>query len=246
MPELSEKVAIVTGAGKRLGAAIAIALGRAGARVVVHYHHSAQGAEQTVAAIEQAGGTAVAVGGDLRREGDIKQLIAAASERYGRLDLLISSAADFQKVSFAQLDLDAWEQMLRLNVTAPFLCAREALPLLQQSKGQIIHVADIAGVQAWPGYAHYCTSKAALLMLTRCLAVELGKDEIRVNAVAPGAVLFPSDTPDDERRRVIARIPLGRQGEAEDVARTVLFLATGPTFITGQVIAVDGGRSVAP
>lgn len=246
MPELSEKVAIVTGAGKRLGAAIAIALGRAGAKVVVHYHRSAQGAEQTVAAIEEAGGTAVAVGGDLRREGDIKQLIAAASEHFGRLDLLISSAADFQKVPFAQLELDAWEQMLRLNVTAPFLCAREALPLLRHSKGQIIHVADIAGVQAWPGYAHYCTSKAALLMLTRCLAVELGKDEIRVNAVAPGAVLFPSDTSDDERRRIIARIPLAREGEAEDVARTVLFLATGPTFITGQVIAVDGGRSVAP
>ena len=136
--------------------------------------------------------------------------------------------------------------MLRLNLTAPFLCAREALPLLRQSEGQIIHIADIAGLQAWPGYAHYCTSKAGLIMLTKCLAVELANDDIRVNAVAPGAVLFPDDYPDEDQRRVVARIPLQRQGDPEDVARTVLFLATGPTFITGQIIAVDGGRSVAP
>lgn len=246
MPDLSGKVAIVTGAGKRVGAAIAVALGQAGASVVVHYHLSAQGAAETVAAIEKAGGKAAAVCGDLRLEADVRKVVATARERFGRLDLLVSSAADFEQVPFAEMGLDAWEQMLRLNLTAPFLCAREALPLLRQSEGQIIHVADIAGLQAWPGYAHYCTSKAGLIMLTKCLAVELAGDDIRVNAVAPGAVLFPDDYPDEDQRRVIARIPLARQGEADDVARTVLFLATGPTFITGQVIAIDGGRSVAP
>jgi NAD(P)-dependent dehydrogenase (short-subunit alcohol dehydrogenase family) len=246
MPLLAGKVALVTGAGRRVGAAIAKALGAEGASVVVHYHMSAPGAAETAAAIEKAGGKAIAVGGDLRIAADVRKVIATARERFGRLDLLVSSAAVFEQVPFEELDLDTWEQMLRLNVTAPFLCAREALPLLRQSEGQIIHIADIAGLQAWPGYSHYCVSKAALVMLTKCLAVELAPSDVRVNAVAPGAVLFPDDYPDEDQRRVVARIPLARGGEPEDVARTVVFLATGPTFITGQVIAVDGGRSVAP
>lgn len=246
MAELQGKVAIVTGGGRRLGAAIASALGAAGASVVVHYHKSADGAAATVAEIEKKGGKATAIRGDLRIENDVKKLISQTRDRFGRLDLLVSSAADFEQIPFEEIGLDAWEQMLRLNLTAPFLCAREALPLLRQSEGQIIHIADIAGLQAWSGYAHYCTSKAGLIMLTKCLAVELAKDDVRVNAIAPGAVLFPDDYPEEDQRRVVARIPLARQGEPEDVARTVLFLATGPTFITGQIIAVDGGRSIAP
>ena len=246
MPQLSGKVALVTGGGRRLGASIARSLGAEGASVVVHYHMSATEAAETVGTIEKAGGKACAVQGDLRREADVRKVIATAKERFGRLDLLVCSAADFEQVPFAELELDVWEQMMRLNLTAPFLCAREALPMLRDAEGQIIFVADIAGLQPWPGYAHYCVSKAGLLMLTKCLAVELAIDEIRVNAVAPGAVLFPDDYPDEDQRRVVARIPLKRAGEPEDVARTVTFLATGSTFITGQVIAVDGGRSVAP
>ena len=214
--------------------------------MVVHYHMSATEAAETVGTIEKAGGKACAVQGDLRREADVRKVIATAKERFGRLDLLVCSAADFEQVPFAELELDVWEQMMRLNLTAPFLCAREALPMLREAEGQIIFVADIAGLQPWPGYAHYCVSKAGLLMLTKCLAVELAIDEIRVNAVAPGAVLFPDDYPDEDQRRVVARIPLKRAGEPEDVARTVTFLATGSKFITGQVIAVDGGRTVAP
>ena len=246
MPQLSGKVALVTGGGRRLGASIARSLGAEGASVVVHYHMSATEAAETVGTIEKAGGKACAVQGDLRREADVRKVIATAKERFGRLDLLVCSAADFEQVPFAELELDVWEQMMRLNLTAPFLCAREALPMLREAEGQIIFVADIAGLQPWPGYAHYCVSKAGLLMLTKCLAVELAIDEIRVNAVAPGAVLFPDDYPDEDQRRVVARIPLKRAGEPEDVARTVTFLATGSKFITGQVIAVDGGRTVAP
>lgn len=246
MPKLDGKVALVTGAGRRLGACIARALAAEGASVIVHYHTSASDAAATVTAIEKVGGKAHAIAGDLRREADVQKVISAAKERYGRLDVLVCSAADFEQVPFEELTLDAWEQMMRLNLTAPFLCARAALPALRDAEGQIVFVADIAGIQPWPGYAHYCVSKAGLLMLTKCLAVELAVDEIRVNAVAPGAVLFPDDYPDEDQRRVVARIPLKRSGEPEDVARTVVFLATGSTFITGQVIAVDGGRSVAP
>jgi NAD(P)-dependent dehydrogenase (short-subunit alcohol dehydrogenase family) len=246
MPHLSGKVALVTGAGRRLGAVIARALGAEGASVVVHYHTSETGAQETVQAIEKSGGKAVALRADLKVEAEVRRLFAAIRERLGRLDVLVSSAGVFEQIPFAEMTVDAWEQMLRLNLTSAFLCAREALPLLRESEGQIIHIADIAGMQPWPGYAHYCVSKAGLVMLTRCLAVELAPDDIRVNAVAPGAVLFPDDYPDDDQMRVVARIPLARVGEPEDVARTVVFLVSGPTFITGQVIAVDGGRSIAP
>lgn len=246
MAALEGKVVLVTGAGKRLGAAIARALGAEGASVVVHYHTSEEGALQTAREIETAGGKAVTVQADLRIEADVRRLFAATREHFGRLDILVSSAGIFEHVAFEDLELEAWEQMLRTNLTSAFLCAREALPLLRESEGQIIHIADIAGFQCWPGYAHYCVSKAGLLMLTRCLAVELAGDDVRVNAIAPGTVLFPEDYPEEDQRRVVARIPLARAGEPDDVARTVLFLATGPTFITGQVIAVDGGRSIAP
>jgi NAD(P)-dependent dehydrogenase (short-subunit alcohol dehydrogenase family) len=246
MGALSGKVALVTGAGRRLGAVIARTLGAEGAALVVHYHTSEAGAQEAVRAIEQAGGQAIAVRADLKIEADVRRLFATARERFGRLDLVVSSAGVFEQVPFEELELDAWEQMLRTNLTSAFLCAREALPLLKESEGQIVHIADIAGLQAWPGYAHYCVSKAGLIMLTRCLAVELAPHDVRVNAVAPGAVLFPDDYPEEDARRVVARIPLSRSGEPEDVARTVLFLAAGPTFITGQVICVDGGRSIAP
>jgi pteridine reductase len=172
-------------------------------------------------------------------------MFATVKADAGRLDVLVSSAGVFEQLSFEAISLGAWDDMLRTNLTSAFLCAREAIPLLRESEGQIIHIADIAGMQAWPGYAHYCVSKAGLIMLTKCLAVELAESDIRVNAVAPGAVLFPEDYPEEDQRRVVARIPLARAGEPEDVAQTVVFLATGPTFITGQVIAVDGGRSVA-
>jgi pteridine reductase len=245
MGSLSGKVALVTGAGKRLGAAIARALGVEGASVVVHYHTSASGAQETQAAIERAGSKAVVVRADLTNEPDVRRLFATARAELGRLDLLVSSAGVFEHVSFEEVSLGAWEEMLRTNLTSAFLCAREALPLLRESEGQIVHIADIAGMQPWPGYTHYCVSKAGLIMLTKCLAVELAEHDIRVNAIAPGAVLFPDDYPEEDQRRVVARIPLARAGEPEDVARTVVFLAAGPTFITGQVIAVDGGRSIA-
>jgi glucose 1-dehydrogenase len=246
MGSLSGKVAVVTGAGIRLGAAIARALGAEGASVVVHYHTSEEGARETAQAIEKTGGKAVAVRGDLTREADVHHLFAETRARFGRLDLLVSSAAILEQVPFEEMTLDEWNHVLRTNLTSAFLCARAALPLLKESEGQIVHIADVAGTQAWPGYAHYCVSKAGVVMLTKCLAVELAQFDVRVNAVAPGTVLVPEDFPEEDEQRVVARIPLGRSGEPEDVARTVIFLAAGPTFITGQVIAVDGGRSVAP
>jgi len=236
---------VVTGAGVRVGRAIAEALGAAGADVVVHYATSAEGAEATAAAVRAAGRRAVLVQADLRDSAEVARLFEAA-EGLGGCDLLVNSAAVFERLPVERIDDAAWRRMLDTNLTAPFFCARAAVtPMRRKGRGDIVNIVDVGGgLRAWKGYAHYCAAKAGLRMLTEVLALELAP-VIRVNAIAPGAVMLPEETSEEEAARLVGRIPAGRLGSPDDVTQTLLFLVAGPRFVTGQMIAVDGGRSIA-
>lgn len=224
--------ALVTGSAKKLGRAIALALGEAGARVAVHYRSSREQAEETAALL----GGAPLVQGDQGREPE--RIVAEAAAALGGLDLLVCSAAQFEKVPSESLDRARFEAMLAANLTGPFLLMQAALPHLRAARGSIVTLLDLCGTaQVWKGYAHYAASKAGLAALTRLLALEWAP-EVRVNGVAPGAI-----TADDPA--LLHRIPLRRIGTPEDVAQAVLFLASAP-FVTGQILPVDGGRTVNP
>lgn len=241
MPE--RKVALVTGAGIRVGKAIALELASAGYDILVHCHASLEAARGTAAEIAARGREAHVIAADLADEGAIRKLFEGTRERFGRLDLLVNCAARYERLPLAELTSEAWDAMLATNLRGPFLCCREAAALMPRDGGHIINILDVAARVAWKEYLHYCVSKAGLEMLTRVLALELAP-RIRVNAVAPGTVIWGSATQDPDRDAVVRKIPLGRIGCPEDIGRTVAFLATGPAFITGQVIGVDGGRSI--
>lgn len=242
---LEGKRALVTGGGVRLGRAIAIALAGEGADIAVHHHHSSEGAEETVEAITGLGRKAFALRGDLTSAREAAGVFEELDERFGgKLDVLVNSAGIFEKIAAEQIDDAHWSRMFAVNVESAFRCAKLARPrMIEAGGGSIVNVTDIAADRPWKGYAHYCASKAALVSLTKSLAIEWAP-VIRVNAVSPGAVLPPDDTSDEEKRRLISTIPLGRLGDPADIGRTVAFLAGGPPYITGQVIAVDGGRSI--
>jgi pteridine reductase len=228
--------ALVTGAAKRLGRAIALELGRAGHQVAVHYRSSRAEAEETAALL----GGAPLVQGDQAREPE--RIVREAASALGGLDLLVCSAADFGKAAAEAIPRAQFEAMLAANLTGPFYLMQAALPFLRASRGSIVTLLDVCGTtQVWKGYAHYAAAKAGLAALTRLLALEWAP-EVRVNGVAPGAVLPPLEMDAD---RLAKRIPLGRIGTPEDVARAVLFLAKAP-FITGEILTVDGGRSLNP
>jgi pteridine reductase len=226
------RVALVTGAGVRVGATVARDLSRAGWRVAGHYR------------THRPRGLAAALEGDLSRPDGPAALAAAFRARFGRLDLLVNSAAAFDALSLEETDAAAFDAQMGLNARAPLLLVRALLPLLRRSGGCVVNVADVGGgLVPWKGFAAYAASKAALVRLTECLALELAP-RVRVNAVAPGTVLWPESYPPARRRTLAARIPLGRPGTPEDVSQAVRYLADAP-FVTGAVIPVDGGRHLS-
>jgi len=238
---LMGRVALVTGAAKRIGRAVALRLAEEGADVVIHYRGSKEEAAGAVAEIEKMGRRAVAIQADLSDVSQIKRLISETGKSFGRLDILVNSAANFLPASIVSTTEQVWDASLGTNLKAPFFCAQAAAPLLKRSRGVIINFADVGGLLAWPGYIPHCVSKAGVIMLTRCLAKELAP-EVRVNAIAPGTITMPGDPPEWEED-FIKRAPLRRSGRPSDVAETVVFLAQSE-FITGQVIVVDGGRTL--
>ena len=238
---LQGRVALVTGAAKRIGRAVAVRLAEEGADVVVHYRSSKEEAAEAIAEIEKIGRRAVAVQADLGDVSQIKRLIAETGKQFGRLDILVNSAANFLPSSIVSTTEQVWDASLDTNLKAPFFCAQAAAPLLKRSRGTIINFADVGGLLAWAGYIAHSVSKAGVVMLTRCLAKELAP-EVRVNAIAPGTITMPGDPPEWEED-FIKLAPLRRSGRPSDVAETVVFLARSE-FITGQVIVVDGGRTL--
>jgi pteridine reductase len=240
--ELGGRVALVTGAGRRLGQAIAIGLARAGCDVAVHYHRSADGAEHTAGTVRESGRRAELLAADLRDAAAARALPDRAAATFGRLDILVNSAAVMHRLEFDAVTPSEWNAVMALNVTAAFFTSQGAAPHLRSERGKIVNLADIAAYEVWPGYLPLNVSKAGMVMLTRGLARVLAP-EITVNAVAPGAVLPPDDWPEAARSHLASTTPLRRLGAPADVVAAVLFLLD-QDFLTGVVLPVDGGRLV--
>lgn len=240
---LGGKAALVTGAAVRVGRAVALALARAGADVAVHYRASQEQAAETVEAIRALGVRGLALQADLEVPDGCRRAVRQAAEELGPLDLLVHSAANFHRASLAETDERVWDSAMNVNARAAYLLAREAAPMLRERRGRVVLISDFLARDPARNYLAHSVSKAAVEGLVRALAVELAP-EVSVNGVSPGTVLVPEGTSPDEAEKLARRVPLKRNGDPEDVARTVLFLCTGPAFITGQVIAVDGGKSL--
>jgi NAD(P)-dependent dehydrogenase (short-subunit alcohol dehydrogenase family) len=237
---LEGQVALVTGAGKRIGRSIALRLAEEGASIAVNYRTSKSEAESVVHEIQALGAKAVAIQADVSRRAEVAKLFAAVEKEFGRLDILVNNAGVFFSAKFEDLTDEEWDGIMNANLKSQFLCAQAAAPIMKrQGRGRIINLASLGGLLAWPGYTHYCVSKAGSIMLTRCLARALAP-EILVNAIAPGTIQFPGEPPDEE---YIRRVPLHRTGTGDDIASAAVYLATAD-FVTGQVIIVDGGRTL--
>jgi pteridine reductase len=240
---LDDKVVLITGAARRIGAALALAFHERGARVAVHFRRSEQDAARLVATLNaRRSGSAAAFGADLRDLPALSGLPAAVIESLGRIDVLVNNASTFYPTPVGDITAAQFDDLIGTNLRAPLFLAQAAAAELRLREGLIINIADIHGLRPLKRHPVYCAAKAALVMLTRSLARELAP-QVRVNAVAPGAVLWPADAVDAElQRRIVARTALKRSGSPEDVARAVLFFATEAPFVTGEVLAVDGGR----
>ncbi len=241
-------VALVTGAARRIGATIARTLHEAGYRVLVHYGRSRGEAASLCDGLNHdRPGSALALSADLRDAAAVEQLAARARAAWGRLDLVVNNASTFHPASLAETTPAVLDEMVAVNLKAPLLLVRALASELRARRGAVVNIADIYADRPLRGHAAYCASKAALVSLTRSLAIELAP-EVRVNAVAPGAILWPEGAGDDDahRQSLVARTPLARLGDPAEIAAAVRFLAAAGGFVTGQVLNVDGGRSVVP
>jgi pteridine reductase len=242
---LAGQAVLVTGAARRVGAAISRKLHGAGANVLLHYRTSAKAAESLARELNEArAGSARTLQADLLDVNQLAPLVAAAGAAFGRLDILVNNASTFYPTPMGSISAHDWDDLMGTNVKAPLFLSQAAAAALRQSAGLIINLVDIHGSRPLKQFAVYCTAKAALAMLTRSLARELAP-EVRVNGIAPGPIMWPDDAPDAETKaKIISQTLLQRQGSPDDVARTALFLAADAPYITGQILAVDGGRSV--
>lgn len=238
---LAGKVALVTGSAKRLGRAVALRFAREGADLVIHHRASPVEAQETVGEIERLGRRAIAVSADLTRVSEIRKLMEEVEKTFGRLDVLVNSAANFIHTEFESTTEVIWDSSLDTNLKAPFFCAQAATRMLKKSRGVIVNFADVGGILAWPGYVPHCVSKAGVIMLTRALAKTLAP-EIRVNAIAPGTITMPGDPPEWEAD-FVKLAPLRRTGRPNDIADAVLYLIQAE-FMTGHTLVLDGGRSL--
>lgn len=239
---LQGKSALVTGGARRLGRGIALALAAAGADVAITYRTSAAEAALTADDLAAAGARASAIECDVRSEASVRRAVEQTLAALGCLDVLVNNAAIFPAAPLGEITLEDWDAVFETNTRGPFLVAREALPHLRAARGRIVNMGSLGGLQAWPGHAHYSSSKAALHMLTRTMARAFAP-EVSVNCVAPGSIVAGATVGEDIERaaRFAEKTPMKRNGTPQDVAQAVLFFAAGPSFITGQILAVDGG-----
>lgn len=241
------KVALITGAARRIGAAMAELLHQAGMNIVLHYNISEDEADTLCAKLNQIRpDSAITLQGDLLLPEIDKSIVKAAHAAWGRLDVLINNASRFYRTPFGQVTEYAWDDLMISNLRAPFFLAQAAAPYLIETKGRIINVADIHAWRPMRNYSVYCISKTGVLMLTKALAKELAPDVV-VNAIAPGAIIWPegeNSLSPEEKDAIISKTPLGRSGTVDDIAKMALFLARDADFVTGEVYAVDGGRGL--
>jgi pteridine reductase len=245
IPEIEDEspVALVTGASQRLGARIARALHARGMRMVVHYHQSAAAANTLAAELESTrAGSAMTVQADLASADAPAALITAIAARWGRLDVLVNNAAVFRPTPCGDATEADWDEIAGTNLRAPWLLTNAAMPLLSARGGNVINIVDIYAERPRPGFALYCAAKAGLVGLTRALARELAP-AVRVNAVAPGAILWSTETTAADKSAILAKTPLGRLGSPDDIAEAVCYLLDA-SYVTGQVLNIDGGRTI--
>lgn len=241
--ELGGRTALVTGAGRRIGRALALGLGRRGMSVGVHYHASGAEANVTLHALRELGVEAELFPADLRDPAAARDLPGRIAAKFGRLDVLVNSAAVMLPAAVEDTSPQLWDELMDLNLRGAFFVAQGAIPHLRAARGKIINLADVGGLEPWPRYAAYCISKAAVIMLTTALARALAP-EVTVNAVAPGAVMPPEEWDDAAREHLARTTPLGRLGSADDVVAAALYLLEGGDYVTGETIVVDGGRLI--
>jgi pteridine reductase len=239
--ELTGRVALVTGAGRRLGLALAEALAGRGMVMALHHHASSDGARGLRDRIVQAGGSAECFAADLTDPVAARDLPRRVAERFGRLDVLVNSAAVMHRLTFEETTPEQYDATFDLNLRAVFFCTQGAAAELRKARGKVVNLADLGGLEPWPGFVAHSVSKAGVVMLTRVLARSLAP-EVTVNAIAPGAVLVPDDYDAAERDRLARTTPLGRLGRPEDAVAALLYLLEGGDYVTGDVLVVDGGR----
>jgi 3-oxoacyl-[acyl-carrier protein] reductase/pteridine reductase len=245
---LKGKTALVTGAARRLGRASALRLARAGADVAITFRHSSREARETVVDLSKHGVRAFALHCDVTEEASVRAMMKDVGRELGRIDILVNNAANYETAEFEKLTARQWDAIFASNTRGPFLVSREALKWMRRNRGKgsgaseakIINMGSLGGLRPWATHAHYCSSKAALHMLTRVMAIALAP-QIAVNAVAPGMIDLGEKSAAGFMRRMAKQTPMERNGRGEEVAEAVLFFATAPQFITGQVLAVDGG-----
>ncbi|HEX5634462.1 MAG TPA: SDR family oxidoreductase [Gemmatimonadales bacterium] len=237
---LDGRVALVTGAGRRLGRAMASALARRGMAVAIHYNASREGAEALRAEIAAEGGRSACFGADLADAAAARALPGRVAEELGGLDVLVNSAAVMEHLRFEETTVEQYDRILDVNLRSAFFCTQGAAPFLRAAHGKVVNIADLGGLEPWPGYAAHSVSKAGVVMLTKVLSLSLAP-EVTVNAIAPGAVLVPDAYDQAERDRLARTTPLARLGNPDDVVGALLYLLESD-FVTGEVLAVDGGR----
>jgi pteridine reductase len=239
--ELRGRVALVTGAGRRLGRELARALAGRGMTLAIHHHASSEGAESLRAEIAAAGGRAECFAADLTDAHAARALPERVVKTFGGLDVLVNSAAVMHRLDFERTTPGQYDAILGLNLRSVFFCTQGAAAALRAARGKVVNLADLAGLQPWPGFAAHSISKAGVVMLTKVLARSLAP-EVTVNAIAPGAVLVPEDYDEEERRRLARATPLGQLGNPQDVVGAMIYLLEAGDFVTGEVLSVDGGR----
>ncbi len=237
---LKGKSVMITGGARRLGRAMALALAEAGADVAITFRKSTREAQGTVIDIASFGGRAVAFKCDVTQEKSVKAAIRGVEKELGGIDILINNAANYETVAFPDLTVRQWDAMFASNTRGPFLVSHTALDLLRARRGKIINLGSLGGLRPWADHAHYCSSKAAVHMLTRVMAKALAP-QIAVNCVAPGMIDLEEKSAATFMKKMARQTPMQRNGTAEDIVAAVLFFATAPHFVTGQVLAVDGG-----
>jgi len=238
MKKLDGKVALVTGAAKRIGRSLALALAEEGAQIAITYRDSEEHARQTLEEIQAFGVRAEAFRADVRDPESIREAVESAEKHFGRLDVLVNNAGRFETAALESITVEQWDAMFETNTRGPFLAAQAAHPYLKAVHGRIINIGSLGGLHPWPTHGHYCTSKAALHMLTSTMSKAFAP-EISVNCVAPGMIV--NGEVSAEYDYFARKTPMKRNGTPQDVAAAVLFFATGPHFITGQILSVDGG-----
>jgi NAD(P)-dependent dehydrogenase (short-subunit alcohol dehydrogenase family) len=237
---LHKKIVLVTGAAKRLGRAVALAAAEQGADVAITYLESEREARALVGDLARRGASALAVRCDITDETSVREMVKEVAAELGGIDVLVNNAANYETAKFEKLSVAQWDGIFASNARGPFLVSREALPYLRKRKGRIVNMGSLGGLRPWATHAHYCSSKAAVHMLTKVMAKALAP-EVSVNAVAPGMIDLGEKAAAAFMRRMAKQTPLRRNGSADEIAAAVLFFATAPKFITGQILAVDGG-----